>query len=90
MSNRVKVKNDGNQAEVIDALLAAGHAVQVLNQGMGCPDLLVCRKGDCVLFLIEVKEPGKKLTEWQEKFAKRWPGRIIVAHTGAEALEGMR
>ena len=85
MTHRVKVKNDGNQPAVVDALLRAGCSVQVLSQGMGVPDLLVALP-DGTLRLVEVKMPGEGLTDYQKKWAAKWPGRVVVAHSGPEAL----
>ena len=78
MSNRVKIKVDGNQNAVIDALLRAGCAVQVLSQGMGVPDLLVA-KPDGTLALVEVKMPGEGLTDYQKKWAAKWPTRTSLS-----------
>ena len=85
MTFRVKVKVDGNQNAVIDALLRAGCSVQVLSQGMGVPDLLVA-KPDGTLVLVEVKMPSESMTDYQKKWAAKWPTRIVVAHSGPEVL----
>ena len=85
MSNRIKVKNDGNAAAIKDALLRAHCHVQMLQQGMGVPDALVLTP-DGQLHLLEIKMPGEGLTDYQKKWAAKWPGRVVVAHSGPEAL----
>jgi len=89
MSFRVKVKRDGNEAAIAEALRAAGYAVQTLEQGKGVPDLLVCGP-DGRLSMLEVKQPGEKLTQAQVKWHAAWPGRVYVVHTPEEALAAVR
>ena len=93
MSFRVKVKRDANERAIVEALRAAGYAVQTLEQGKGCPDLLVCKPyayGDGRLTLLEVKEPGGRLTPAQVKWHAAWPGKVYVVHDAAEALAAVR
>lgn len=92
MSFRVKVKRDANERAIVEALRAAGYAVQTLEQGKGCPDLLVCNP-DIGLgrhYLLEVKQPGEKLTAAQVRWHAAWPGKVYVVHTADEALEAVR
>ena len=90
MSLRVKYRNDANHADVVTGLLATGrYAVQTLNQGGGVPDLLTCDKQTGELALVEVKGEDGKLTPAQVKWQSKWPGRVIVAHTAAEALSDL-
>jgi hypothetical protein len=89
MSNRVKVKVDGNQNAIVDALFAAGYRVQALSQGMGVPDLLCCAP-DGHMTLLECKMPGEKPTPYQVKWIATWPAPVYVVHTPDEALAAMR
>ena len=92
MTWRVKIKRDGNEAAIVKALRAHGYAVQPLEQGKGCPDLLVSNAGVVGgrLFLLEVKEPGQKLTPAQVAWHAVWPGRVAVVHNPDEALKAVR
>jgi len=89
MSFRVKVKRDANERTIVDTLRAAGYAVQTLEQGKGVPDLLVCGP-DGRLSMLEVKQPGEKLTPAQVKWHAAWPGKVYVVHNADEALEAVR
>ena len=90
MSFRVKVKRDANERAIVEALRAAGYAVQTMEQGKGCPDLLVCDPETNWLTLLEVKEPGGNLTPAQVKWHAAWPGKVYVVHTPEEALDAVR
>jgi len=59
----------------------AGWSVQSLSQvGNGVPDLLVATpEGET--FLIEVKAPGRKLSERQRRWQSQWKGRIETVHS---------
>lgn len=80
---------DANHRAIVDHLEAIGCSVQSLaSAGNGVPDLLVGRRA--VNVLIEVKNPekspaGRKLTEAQADFHRRWKGQVAVAHTPQEA-----
>ena len=89
MSFRVKVKRDANERAIVEALRWVGCAVQTLEQGKGCPDLLVCDETGR-LVLMEVKQPGEKLTKAQVKWHATWPGKVYVVHTPEEALAAVR
>jgi hypothetical protein len=85
MSHRVKVKIDGNQPAIVDALLSAGYRVQSLAIcGMGVPDLLVSRAGR--MWLLEIKQPGESLTPYQHKWFETWATEVYIVHTPAEAI----
>ena len=94
MTWRVKIKRDGNEAAIVKALRAQGYAVQPLEQGKGCPDLLVFgwgkRDGPRRYWLLEVKIPGEPLTSAQVAWHAAWPGRVAVVHSPDEALEAVR
>lgn len=92
-------QRDRNEQSIVDALVAAGAAVQKLGEP-GVPDLLV---SFCdVLSLLEVKNPDAKgggkyntgegsLTATQTKWWAKWKGKKpIVVQTPAEALEAIR
>ena len=89
MSFRVKVKRDANERAIVEALRWVGCAVQTLEQGKGCPDLLVCDETGRMV-LMEVKEPGGKLTPAQTKWHANWPGRVAIVHSPMEALSSLQ
>jgi len=88
-------QRDANEQGIVDALVAAGAAVQKLGDP-GVPDLLVSF-GD-VLHLLEVKNPKAKgggkyntgegaLTAAQTRWWAKWTGkRPVIVQTAAEAL----
>lgn len=82
---------DGNQAEIVAALRAAGAFVQSLAAvGDGCPDLLVIR-GQRV-FLLEVKDPRqdpnkRALRPSQVVWHAKANGLVHVVLTIDEALQ---
>jgi hypothetical protein len=52
--------------------------------GNGVPDLLVASPtGET--FLIEVKAPGRKLSECQQRWHSRWQGKVVVVRSLDEA-----
>ena len=70
---RWAARQDGNHTEIVQALQMVGVTVQELKrQGEGCPDLLTGFKG--INRLLEVKEPGKKLSKKQVKWCSLWDG----------------
>lgn len=78
-------KVDGNQQAVIDALRARGVVVRSLaGIGGGLNDLL-CAVAQAT-FLIEVKQPGEKLTPAQKKWHIECPWRNHIAYSAAEAV----
>jgi hypothetical protein len=80
------MKRDANEREIVEALRAAGHLVQHLEQGAGVPDLLVFAGGRLVL--LEVKDgPKKKLTPAQVKWHAQWAGTpLFVVDSVSAAL----
>ena len=94
MSYIRRKRTDGNQAEALADLKAAGIAVQLLTSvGGGCPDLLCALDG--VNVLIELKdgrafESDRKLTPAESRFLDSWPGPAFVALDGAEAVKLVR
>jgi len=82
---RPRYKVDANQNAIVDALLAAGCAVQSLAMcGAGVPDLLVAAHGQ--LYLLEVKQPGEKLTPYQRTWRQFWPIEAPIVETPEAAL----
>jgi hypothetical protein len=88
-------QRDRNEGEIVEALVAAGAAVQKLGEP-GVPDLLVSYRD--VLYLLEVKNPAAKgggkyntgegsLTATQTRWWGKWKGRRpVIVQTAAEAL----
>lgn len=81
-------RSDGNQAEIVKALRKIGVRVMNLNQvGNGCPDLLACHRGRNIL--LEIKQPGEKLTKDQVEFIAMWGGELHVVHSPMEAVNAV-
>lgn len=88
-------QRDKNEQIIVDALVAAGAAVQKLGEP-GVPDLLVSFHD--VMTLLEVKNPEAKgggkyntgegsLTATQTKWWSKWTGkRPVIVQTAAQAL----
>ncbi len=80
-------RTDKNQAEIVQALRAAGCTVTSLHEvGRGCPDIVVGYEG--VNFLLEIKNPKTygKLNETQVKWHGKWRGQVAVVKSPGEAL----
>ena len=43
--------------------------------GQGCPDILVCWRGD--LYLLEIKTRTGRLRDAQVRFAAYWPVKVV-------------
>lgn len=91
---RRSAKVDDNQAEIVEALRAAGASVQSLAAiGKGCPDLLVGYNGMRLLFELKDgrKSPSRrKLTPDQEEWIKAWRGGGVWLITSIpEALDAL-
>ena len=84
---------DGNHAEVVKALTAAGMKVQSLATiGKGCPDLLVGFRGLNVL--LEVKDgakppSGRLLTADERGWLDTWPGYCPVVTSAEDAVNAV-
>lgn len=74
-------KVDANQPAIVEALRAAGCSVEVIGKPL---DLLVCWRG--VTWLMEVKSEDGALTDEQQKFLQRWPGRVSIVRDVGDAL----
>jgi hypothetical protein len=90
MEIEVISKTDGNQAEIVSTLRAAGASVTILaGVGCGCPDLLVGFRGNTIL--VECKNPGGRgrnsLTPAEIEWFKAWKGEpAAVVNSPEEAL----
>lgn len=81
-----RAKTDANQREVVAALRAAGWVVALTHRlGDGYPDLHASKNDQAVL--IEVKQPGEKLTPAEAKFHADWQGPLFIAYSGQEAVD---
>lgn len=81
---RRAAKKDGNHNAIAAYLKARGWSVEDTHrQSDGFPDLVAGVPGFACL--IEVKEPGGKLTPKEQQFAERWTGPYIVAYSGEHA-----
>jgi len=73
-----RCRTDSLQGAVIRELERAGWSVQSLSQvGHGVPDLLVATPSG-ETFLIEVKAPGRDLSERQRRWKSQWKGKVVV------------
>jgi len=76
-------KRDSNEKEIRKGLRALG--VYVQNASIpGWPDLWAGWQG--VNYLLEVKQPGEKLTPLEAEFFATWPGQAAVVHSLTEAM----
>lgn len=77
---------DGNAAGIWGFARRLKASVQVLtNVGFGCPDGLVGFRGRNLL--VEIKEPGKDLSDAQVDWTGRWRGApVAVVRTGDDLV----
>ena len=79
-------RKDNTQAEVEAALQAAGWETHDYSRvGFGVPDVIARRAG--YKLWVEVKSAGEGLTRSEMRFHAICPGDVIVAVTGAQAVE---
>lgn len=93
-------QRDANEAVIVEALRAAGHLVQHLQQGDGVPDLLVAVAGPrtigLTLVLLEVKDGAKKpsaqkLTADQVRWHQQWArAPLHIVNSVEQALAAVR
>ena len=82
---RWAAKVDNNQAEIVEALRAAGAVVEVCSRvGQGFADLVVGKHGR--VWFMEVKADGGKLTEPEREFMARWSDNYAIVRSVDEAL----
>ena len=85
---RYAAKVDRNQAEIVAALRAVGASVQSLASiGKGCPDLLCGYRSRW--YVIEVKSPGGRLTDDEERWISLARGQVVVVDSVEAALEAI-
>ena len=83
-ANRV----DGNQKEIIEGLRSCGIAAYSLSSmGGGIPDVIAAWKGQTTL--LEVKQPGQKLTAAETAWHEAWPGQVAIVHSFKEAYDAI-
>ena len=77
---------DQNQAEIVADLRRMGYQVAITSRlGEGKPDIMVADENRQVW--VEVKMPGKKLTEDEIAFHEVWPKNLrIVAYCTEDVL----
>ena len=78
---------DGNHAEIVDALRRVGCVVMDISDlGRGLPDLVVGYRGEVIA--IEVKNPQgwNRVSKSQREWMSKWPGRVAVVRSVDEAL----
>ena len=80
---------DGNQKQIAKALEKCGAQVErkIARIGQGVPDLLVYFANHWTV--LEIKMPGEKLTEAEEKWHKKFTG-VKIVHTIEEAFQAVR
>jgi hypothetical protein len=80
---RFNAKRDSNEAEIFDALRAAGASVYRLDQPT---DAVIGYRGKTLL--IEIKMPGASLNENQKKFFAEWKGQTPpILRTVEDAMQ---
>jgi Holliday junction resolvase len=85
--HRRAARRDANEAEIVEALRAAGAKVWPIS-GPGIPDLLVAYQGR--FLLLEVKTRAGKPTRAQIQFASEVEDcPVFIVRTPAEALKAM-
>ena len=83
---RWAARTDANQAEIVEALRAAGAVVEVTSRvGQGFADLVVGKHGR--VWFMEVKTDKGKLTEAEREFMDRWHDNYVIVRTPEEAIE---
>ena len=79
-------KRDENEGDIIAFFKSKACSVEALPGGNGRPDLLVYDPRSCVLFLVEVKMPGKLLNPLQKKWHAAWmPGPVYLVRSAQDA-----
>ena len=85
---RWAARTDANQAEIVEALRAAGAVVLILSRvGQGCADLAVGKGGK--VWFMEVKTEKGKLTPAEKEFQDMWQDNYVIVRTPEEALKAI-
>jgi hypothetical protein len=87
-SHRFAQRRDGNEAAILEALVAAGGTYLKIN-GKNLPDLAIGYAGHT--FIVEIKQPGETLRPDQARAFKKWRGGpIFVVATIEELMQLLR
>lgn len=78
-------KVDENQEPIVSHLRKFWKVEILAGVKFGCPDLLVSVEG--LYLLLEVKMPGERLNERQQKWLAKWYGPVHVVHSPEEAFD---
>jgi len=81
---RRAARQDNNHHELVEALKKIGARCFYIKEPV---DLVVGFRGRSIL--LEVKSPGKPLTQAQEEFFATWPGEAYLCHTVDEAINAV-
>lgn len=85
---RKRGKIDNNQRDIVIGLRAVGAKVAITsNVGDGFPDLLV--KFRSILYLLEVKSKGGRLTQDEREFYDDWQDVTMVVYSLDDALKAI-
>lgn len=85
---RWAARSDRNQAEIVDALRAAGAVVTVLSRvGQGVADLAVGKHGR--FLWMEVKTEKGELTDVERAFMEKWRGHYVIVRSVDDALRAI-
>jgi hypothetical protein len=79
-------KADANQPEIVKEFRRLGAYILHIHRLKNCCDLVVNYRGQIVM--VEVKMPGKQLTDGEDTFSKEWQaadGKYAVITTVEEA-----
>lgn len=87
---RRAAKKDRSHNAIAQALRDVGYRVAETHQlGSGFPDLVVAgidrRKGECCVWLVEVKEAKGTLTPDEQTFHQEWAGYVEIVRSVDEA-----
>lgn len=81
---RRAARTDNNQHELVEALKKVGAKCYYIKEPV---DLVVGFRGRSIL--LEVKRPGKTMTEAQKAFCTTWPGEVHVVYSVEEAISAV-
>lgn len=87
--HRRAAKRDGNEPDIVNALVRAGAVVHRLS-ATGIPDLLVGFRGET--FLLEIKDDRGTLTDDEKSFFTSWSGTgggAFVVRSALDALQAI-
>ena len=89
---RRAAKVDANHGDIVAALRRHGcKVVDLSGMGKGVPDVMVWVPAFRRWVLIEIKVPGEKLNERQEKWHKEFQGcMVFVVSSEAEAIAAVQ